>query len=78
MTQIYLKTGVPFRELMFYDESPDVLNKICSEFEKIFPHPLQKKKFTGLSKVFAFYIIKEESVSRKKVEPYLKEIFEKK
>jgi inorganic pyrophosphatase/exopolyphosphatase len=78
MTQIYIKSGEPLRELMFYSENNGELEMICSRFEKVFPYPLQKKKFTGLTKVFAFYIIKEESVSRKKVEPFLRDIFEKK
>jgi inorganic pyrophosphatase/exopolyphosphatase len=76
ITQIYLKTGEAFRELMIYDEDVGRLGKVCDMFEKACTYPLQKKKFTGLSKNFSFYLIKDSSVSRKKIEPILKEIFE--
>jgi inorganic pyrophosphatase/exopolyphosphatase len=76
ITQVYLKTGEPFREIMIYDDDGDRLKKVCELFEKKSHYPLHKKKFTGLSKNFSFYYIKDESVSRKKVEPIFKEIFE--
>jgi inorganic pyrophosphatase/exopolyphosphatase len=76
ITQLYLKTGEAFREIMIFDENTERLNKVCELFEKKSTYPLQKKKFTGLSKNFSFYFIKDESVSRKKIEPIFKEIFE--
>ena len=76
ITQLYLKTGEAFREIMIFDENTERLNKVCELFEKKSIYPLQKKKFTGLSKNFSFYFIKDESVSRKKIEPIFKEIFE--
>jgi inorganic pyrophosphatase/exopolyphosphatase len=77
ITQTYLKTGDAFREIMIYDESEERLKKVSAMFESTCPYPLQKKKFTGLTKNFSFYFIKDESVSRKKVEPILKDIFDK-
>jgi inorganic pyrophosphatase/exopolyphosphatase len=76
ITQLYLKTGEAFREIMIYDDNTERIQKITQLFEKKCSYPLQKKKFTGLSKNFSFYFIKDESVSRKKVEPIFKEIFE--
>ena len=76
ISQVYLSDGSPIRELMFYIENVDQLEKIKVLFEKNFPFSLQKKKFTGLSKLFSFYLIKDGSVSRKKIEPVLKDIFE--
>jgi inorganic pyrophosphatase/exopolyphosphatase len=76
IAQTYSKTGSAYRELMIYDEDSKRLNEISSAFEKQCNYPIQKKKFTGFSKNFSFYIFKDESVSRKKVEPILKDIFE--
>jgi len=76
ITQIYLKTGEAFREIMIFDPDLDRLNKISSLFEKKCPYSLQRKKFTGLKGNFTFFYFKDESVSRKKVEPIFKEIFE--
>jgi inorganic pyrophosphatase/exopolyphosphatase len=77
ITQIYLKSGEAFREIMIFDEDDERLRSVLEQFEKNCPFHLQKKKFTGLSKNFGFYYIKDESVSRKKIEPIFKEIFEK-
>jgi inorganic pyrophosphatase/exopolyphosphatase len=76
ISQTYLKSGEAFRELMIYDKDSDRLNKVTTQFEKLCQYPIQKKKFTGFSKNFYFYIFKDESVSRKKVEPILKDIFD--
>lgn len=76
ITQIYLKTGEAFREIMIFDLDPQRLNKVSELFEKKCPYSLQKKKFTGLKGNFTFFYFKDESVSRKKVEPILKDIFE--
>ena len=53
-----------------------VFQKVKSEFEKRCPFKLKQKKFTGLTGTFAFYIIEDDSVSRKKLEPVFKNIFE--
>lgn len=76
IAQTYLKTGEAYRELMIYDKDSDRLNIITTKFEKECNYPIQKKKFTGFAKNFSFYIFKDESVSRKKIEPILKDIFD--
>ena len=76
ITQIYLKTGEAFREIMIYDPDLDRLQKVSDLFEKKCPYALQRKKFTGLKGNFTFFYFKDQSVSRKKVEPIFKDIFE--
>ena len=76
ITQIYLKTGEAFREIMIFDPDYERLNIVSDLFEKKCPYALQRKKFTGLKGNFTFFYFKDESVSRKKVEPIFKEIFE--
>lgn len=76
ITQIYLKTGEAFREIMIFDPDQERLNKISKMFEEKCPYSLQRKKFTGLKGNFTFFYFKDESVSRKKVEPIFKDIFE--
>jgi len=76
IAQTYLRTGEAYRELMIYDKDSERLKMITTKFENLCNYPIQKKKFTGFSKNFNFYIFKDESVSRKKIEPILKEIFE--
>jgi inorganic pyrophosphatase/exopolyphosphatase len=76
ISQTYTDSGEAHREIMIFDEDPERLGKISALFESKCTYALQKKKFTGLSKNFNFYLIKDESVSRKKVEPIFKEIFE--
>jgi len=76
ITQIYLKTGEAFREIMIFDPEYERLQKVSELFEKKSPYSLQKKKFTGLKGNFTFFYFKDESVSRKKVEPIFKDIFE--
>ena len=76
ITQIYLKTGEAFREIMIFDPDFERLQKVSELFEKKCPYALQRKKFTGLKGNFTFFFFKDESVSRKKVEPIFKEIFE--
>ena len=75
ITQTYLKNGEAFREIMVYDEDIEKLNMILGKFENTCPYGLQKKKFTGFPKSFAFYMFKDSSVSRKKVEPLFRDIF---
>jgi inorganic pyrophosphatase/exopolyphosphatase len=76
ITQIYLKTGEAFREIMIFDPDLDRLQKVSELFEQKCPYALQRKKFTGLKGNFTFFYFKDESVSRKKVEPIFKDIFE--
>ena len=76
IAQTYLKTGEVCREIMIYDENSERLKTITDSFEKLCHYPVQKKKFTGFAKCFSFYLFKDESVSRKKIEPILKDIFE--
>ena len=76
ITQTYLNSGEALREIMLYDDNVERLAKITAYFETVSPFPLQKKKFTGLSKNFSSYLIKDSSVSRKKIEPVFKKIFE--
>ena len=77
ITQTYLKTGEAFREIMIFDKDLERLEKVSNLFEKNCPYSLSKKKFTGLKGNFSFFYFKDESVSRKKVEPIFQEIFEK-
>jgi inorganic pyrophosphatase/exopolyphosphatase len=66
-----------FREIMIFDRDTSRLEKVSELFEKNCPYALEKKKFTGLKGNFSFFFFKDESVSRKKVEPIFQEIFEK-
>jgi inorganic pyrophosphatase/exopolyphosphatase len=75
ITQTYSKTGEAMREIMLFDEDSNRLTKISEAFEKTSPYAIVRKKFTGYSKCFAFYMFKDSSVSRKKVEPVLRDIF---
>lgn len=76
ISQTYNKFGIPLRELMIYDEDPVALFQITEKFEKKCAYPLTRKKFTGLAKNFVFYVINDDSVSRKKIEPTFKDIFD--
>jgi len=76
ITQTYLKTGEAFREIMIFDPKDERLKLVSDLFEKKCPFALQRKKFTGLKGNFSFFYFKDESVSRKKVEPIFKGIFE--
>lgn len=75
ITQIYVDEKV-IREFMIYEENIEKFSKLKAAFEKNCPFKFKVKKFTGLSKNFAFYILEDDSVSRKKIEPIFKKIFE--
>jgi len=79
LSQTYLDNGKVQREFVFFYEDQVRLNKITEKFEKeffsLYQEVPQRKKFTGLADNFAFYGIKNESISRKKIEPILKDIF---
>lgn len=77
ITQTYDLKGNAFREIMIFDKDTERLQKISELFEKNCPYELQRKKFTGLKGNFSFFFFKDDSVSRKKVEPIFHEIFEK-
>jgi inorganic pyrophosphatase/exopolyphosphatase len=69
--------GKPLREFMIYYPDETKLTKLRNAFEKHCPFKLKKKKFTGLpTSNFAFYIVQDDSVSRKKIEPVFKQIYE--
>jgi exopolyphosphatase len=76
ITQTYKPNGEAFREIMFFDEDYERLSQITKAFESNSQYELTKKKFTGYSRCFVFYMFKDPSISRKKVEPILKDIFE--
>lgn len=77
ITQTYGKDGKALREFMIYDEDSVRFHKLKKAFEANCPFKLKLKKFTGLSNNnFCFWIILDDSVSRKKVEPIFKKIFE--
>jgi len=75
ISQTYLKTGEPYRELMMFDEDQDRLNLVKKEWagSKI---KSVLKKFTGLKDNFLFYSLSDGAVSRKRLEPVLHEIFD--
>lgn len=75
ITQTYVN-GNPVRELMLFDEDTERFKFARAEFEKHCPFTFKVKKFTGLSHNFAFYILQDDSVSRKKIEPIFKDMFE--
>jgi len=75
ITQTYFN-GKAQREFMVYDQNNERFLKLKELFEKHCPFKLKQKKFTGLTHNFAFYIIQDDSVSRKKIEPVFKKIFE--
>ena len=77
ITQTYVQ-GKAVRELMIFDQNMNQLTDLKEKFEKICPFEYKIKKFTGLSKNFIFYVIQDETISRKKVEPIFKQIFEDK
>jgi len=78
ITQTY-KNDLPSREFMIYYPEEDKLTQLRLAFEKHCPFKLKKKKFTGLPcKNFVFYIIQDDSVSRKKIEPVFKKIYQEK
>jgi len=76
ISQVYLDNGIALREIMIYDNDSERLLKISNLFESLIKFSWQKKKFTGLTKNFSFYLFKDESVSRKKIEPIFKQILE--
>lgn len=78
LTQTYDENDVCHREIMLYHDDINVVNKLKADFEKNCTFKLKTKKFTGLSKNFVFYIVDDESASRKKFEPIFKNIFETK
>lgn len=77
ITQTYDNDGKVGREFMFFNENEEELARIKKEFERLCTFPFKNKKFTGLTKKFAFYIIEDDSISRKKIEPIFQEIYEK-
>lgn len=75
ITQTY-NNEKAIREFMLFDTDTDRFNKLKKAFETHCPFKLKVKKFTGLTKNFAFWIIEDETVSRKKIEPVFKKILE--
>lgn len=75
ISQTYTKEGNPQRELMLFDLDTSRLEEVAKKFaESKIKHVV--KKFTGLRGNFLFYSLSDESISRKKLEPVLSEIFE--
>lgn len=75
ITQTYNSIGKVKREFMFYDTDNSELNKLIEDFKSKCPFKYKSKKFTGLTNNFAFFILEDDSISRKKFEPVLREIF---
>jgi len=74
IAQFYLK-GTACRELMLFDLDGNRLSHLGKLFaESKVKHTL--KKFTGLKGNFLFFALSDESISRKKLEPVLREIFD--
>ncbi len=77
ISQTYDNSGHALREIMIFHEEQNKLEMVSKAFEAETTFPIQKKKFTGLAKNFSFYKFKDESVSRKKVDPIFNAIFQK-
>ena len=75
ITQTYTSEGKVKREFMFYDPDLNELKSLIESFENKCIFKYKKKKFTGLTNNFAFFILEDDSISRKKFEPILREIF---
>ena len=76
ITQVYDNKGNVTREFMIFCSDQARLDKLTYLFENRCPFGFSKKKFTGLTKHFSFFIFKDDSVSRKKVEPIFMDIFD--